>query len=107
MVALPRGKEVQPVTATARSITSAGFALPRDADRRSAFQAVPALFLPQRYVVHGPAGRGAGLKTGGPFLRGFCEEVGEGPPVGGDVLAAGGAAWPVGEDEVVNLAAVF
>ena len=34
-----------------RSTFGAGFALPRDADRRSAFQAVPALLLGRRYGV--------------------------------------------------------
>ena len=36
-----------------RGVVGAGFALPRDADRRSAFQAVPALLLGRRYAVTG------------------------------------------------------
>ena len=39
------------LTLASRSIIGAGFALPRGADRRSAFQAVPALLRRQRYAV--------------------------------------------------------
>ena len=38
-----------------RSVIGAGFALPRDAGQRSAFQAVPALFRNRRYAVSRPA----------------------------------------------------
>ena len=38
------------------AVIGAGFALPRDADRRSAFQAVPALRLGWRYAVLRPCG---------------------------------------------------
>ena len=39
-------------------VVGAGFALSRDADRRSAFQAVPALFRGRRCAFRGPLGKG-------------------------------------------------
>ncbi len=52
-----------------RHVIGAGFALPRDADRGSAVQAVPALVHGRQSALRGPPGRGAGLKTGGPSLH--------------------------------------
>ena len=73
------------LTAVRRSVISAGFALPRDAGRRPAVQAVPAPFC---HV----AIRGAGVNTGGP-LRSLCPQ---------DQLAGGGAAL----EEAVGLGGI-
>ena len=48
-----------------RRVIGAGFALPRDADRRSAFQAVPARFLPQPRAVSRASRRA--VPGGAPF----------------------------------------
>ena len=45
-----------PVSRVEFAVIGTGFALPRDADRRSAFQAVPALRLGWRYAVLRPCG---------------------------------------------------
>ena len=47
-----RGREtVRRARQQGRSVINAGFALPRDADRRSAFQAVPAALFPRRCAI--------------------------------------------------------